>query len=237
MFQHFVDVRLTAAGRHGHGQTCRNFRAQFSTTRFDGPHLVQERNVSRFLFLRNRERVEGTSLFRAEHFQNVARRHAAQRVKSVFGKMQPVAARSRPARRANAAAWCRPACRRSQISRPWGCGGTHNFKAASRSSKSSAINGSIMLSMSPSMNVGQVVKGQFDAVVGHAVLRKIVGADAFVALAGADLLLAAGGVSWRFPRRPLSPAGASAGRSSPGPCSFAANARRRNARSCRSACE
>ena len=34
---------------------------------------------------------------------------------------------------------------------------------------------------------GQIVKRQFDAVVGHTVLRKVVGADALAAFAGADL--------------------------------------------------
>ena len=41
---------------------------------------------------------------------------------------------------------------------------------------------------------GQIVKRQFDAMVGDAVLRKIVGADSFVAFAGADLRLALRGV-------------------------------------------
>ena len=40
----------------------------------------------------------------------------------------------------------------------------------------------------------QVVEREFDAMVGHAVLRKVVGADAFVAFAGADLRLALGGI-------------------------------------------
>src|SRR6266566_9749409 len=41
---------------------------------------------------------------------------------------------------------------------------------------------------------GQIVKRQFDAVVGHTVLRKVVGADALVAFACADLGLALRGV-------------------------------------------
>ena len=36
-------------------------------------------------------------------------------------------------------------------------------------------------------DLGQAVQGQVDAVVGDAALRKIVGADALAAVAGADL--------------------------------------------------
>ena len=41
---------------------------------------------------------------------------------------------------------------------------------------------------------GQIVKSEFDAVIGDAVLREIVGADSFVAFAGADLGFALRGV-------------------------------------------
>ena len=41
--------------------------------------------------------------------------------------------------------------------------------------------------------VGELVQGEFDAVVGHAVFGEIIGADAFGAVAGADLAAALGG--------------------------------------------
>ena len=41
---------------------------------------------------------------------------------------------------------------------------------------------------------GQIIKSQLDAVVGHAVLPEVVGADALVAFAGADLRFALGGI-------------------------------------------
>src|SRR5580658_10198677 len=37
---------------------------------------------------------------------------------------------------------------------------------------------------------GKIVQSQFNAMIGHAILRKVVGANAFVAFAGADLFLA-----------------------------------------------
>jgi hypothetical protein len=40
--------------------------------------------------VRDGDVVERTALFLREHFQNVARRHAAERIKTVFGKMQVV---------------------------------------------------------------------------------------------------------------------------------------------------
>src|ERR1019366_7346983 len=43
-------------------------------------------------------------------------------------------------------------------------------------------------------HLGQVVEGEPDAVVRHAVLRKAVGADALAAVAGADLAAALRGV-------------------------------------------
>src|SRR5882672_9940374 len=45
---------------------------------------------------------------------------------------------------------------------------------------------------------GQAVERQADAMVGHAVLGKIVGADALAAPAGADLTAALGGVFGLF---------------------------------------
>ena len=44
----------------------------------------------------------------------------------------------------------------------------------------------------------EVMKREFDAVVGHAVLREIVGANVFVSLAGADLAVALGAVFFGF---------------------------------------
>ena len=42
---------------------------------------------------------------------------------------------------------------------------------------------------------GELMQGEIDAVVGHAILRKIVGADFFGAVAGLDLAAAFGGKS------------------------------------------
>src|SRR5258706_8117311 len=42
--------------------------------------------------------------------------------------------------------------------------------------------------------VREIVERDFNAMIGHAVLREIVGADFFTALAGADLLFAMGGI-------------------------------------------
>ena len=45
----------------------------------------------------------------------------------------------------------------------------------------------------PSIDFGELVQGETDAVIGDAVLRKIVGADFFGAVAGLDLAAALGG--------------------------------------------
>ena len=49
----------------------------------------------------------------------------------------------------------------------------------------------------------KIVKGQFDAVISDAVLGKIIGADAFVAFASADLAFAQGCVFGMFLRDAL----------------------------------
>jgi len=45
---------------------------------------------------------------------------------------------------------------------------------------------------------GEVIEGEVDTVIGDAVLGVVVGADAFVAFAGADLGAAFGGVAGIF---------------------------------------
>ena len=54
--------------------------------------LRHQRQIGIFLFVRHGDVVERTALFLGEHFQDVARRHAAERIKTVFGKMQIVPA-------------------------------------------------------------------------------------------------------------------------------------------------
>src|SRR5438876_262724 len=43
-------------------------------------------------------------------------------------------------------------------------------------------------------HVREIIEREFDAVIGHTVLRKIVGANFFAALAGANLVFALGGI-------------------------------------------
>jgi hypothetical protein len=81
--------------------------------------------------------------------------------------------------------------------------------------------------------IRQVVEGQFNAVIGHAVLREIISADLLAPFAGADLVFAVGGVFGIF-LGDLAFEQASAGRRRLS-WSLAANAGRRSARSGRSA--
>ena len=81
----------------------------------------------------------------------------------------------------------------------------------------------------------QLVQRQIDAVIGDAALRKIIGADAFGAVAGADLPAPLGGalgVELAALRRRRAWRAAS---SSPWPCSCAASAPPARTRRCRSA--
>ena len=58
-----------------------------------GSTLRHQWQIRFLLFMRDGNVVQRPALFLGEQFQNVARRHAAEGVKTVFGKMQVVALR------------------------------------------------------------------------------------------------------------------------------------------------
>jgi len=54
----------------------------------DGFNLRHQRQILIFLFVRGLDMVERDTLLMGEHLQNVARRHTAERVKTILRKME-----------------------------------------------------------------------------------------------------------------------------------------------------
>jgi hypothetical protein len=84
----FDDV-FHASGSDSHGELAMVL-ARDGNDFVDGLDLRQEREIGVFFFERNGQMIERDVLLCAEHFQNVARWNAAQRIKSVLRKMQSV---------------------------------------------------------------------------------------------------------------------------------------------------
>ena len=90
VLQHLVDDLARSA--RGNGE--RNLAVILSgdsDDRINRLDLSDQREVFSFFFAGDGEIIESHLLFLAEKFKNVARRHASQRIETVFGKMQTVA--------------------------------------------------------------------------------------------------------------------------------------------------
>ena len=84
-------IGLRAARGHGHGDFSKIGARNFHDG-MNGLNFRHERQVGVFLLMRHGNVVQRPPLLLGQHFQDIARGHAAERVKPVFGKMQVVAA-------------------------------------------------------------------------------------------------------------------------------------------------
>ena len=83
-------IALRAAGSDGH----RDFAVMRPGDFHDGVnrfHVRHQRQIGLLLFVRNGDVVERAPLFRGQDFEDVARRHAAERIKAFLREMQAVA--------------------------------------------------------------------------------------------------------------------------------------------------
>src|SRR5262245_23923584 len=83
--KNLLDDGLESAGSNGHGDAP-FMLASDGHDLFNGTDQVHEFEVGMLFFFRDRERIDVESLFRAQHGQDIARRHAAQLVKAFLGE-------------------------------------------------------------------------------------------------------------------------------------------------------
>jgi hypothetical protein len=91
MFEHLGDDLFRTTGGHRHGNLS-VVLARHGDDGVDRFHLCDQGEILGLFFVGDSDVVDRQALFVAEHLEDIAGRHASERVKTVLGQMQSMAA-------------------------------------------------------------------------------------------------------------------------------------------------